>query len=176
MKRIAVLGSGAGSNFQALLDAQLEAEISIVISDQPQAGILDKARKANIETQIAKTSQKICEILTSKNIDLVCLAGYMRLVKEPLLSTFQQRILNIHPSLLPAYPGLKAWKQAVDDRAIISGCTVHYVDEGMDTGEVILQKSVPVFPEDTPKTLHARIQVEEHQAYPEAVRLVLSRL
>jgi phosphoribosylglycinamide formyltransferase-1 len=107
-------------------------------------------------------------------IDLVCLAGFMRIVKEPLLDAFADRILNIHPSLLPKYPGKEAWVQAVEDGASESGCTVHYVDAGVDTGEVILQARVPVLPEDTPESLHARIQVEEHRIYPEAIRRVLA--
>ncbi len=167
MKRIAVLGSGSGSNFQALLDAGFN--IVLVISDREDAGILTRS---DLPHAIAKTSKKICQLLQEAEIDLVCLAGYMRLVKEPLLSAFPNRIINIHPSLLPKYPGLEAWKQAVENGATESGCTVHYVDAGMDTGEIIKQAKVPVLPNDTPETLHARIQVAEHQLYPEVVAML----
>ncbi len=117
----------------------------------------------------------LCERILKRleGIDLVCLAGFMRIVKEPLLSAFLNRILNIHPSLLPRYPGKEAWVQAIEDGAGESGCTVHFVDAGVDTGEVIIQAKVPVLENDTAETLHARIQVEEHRIYPEAVRKVL---
>ena len=177
MKRIAVLGSGTGSNFQALLEAEdLGGEIVLVISDQEGAGILDKAEKAGIPHCVVKGGKELCERILKKldGIDLVCLAGFMRIVKEPLLSAYLDRILNIHPSLLPKYPGKEAWVQAIEDGASESGCTVHYVDAGVDTGEIILQAKVPVEPHDTAETLHARIQVEEHRIYPEAVRRVLA--
>tara|TARA_B110000037_G_scaffold62175_1_gene76104 strand:- start:1200 stop:1730 length:531 start_codon:yes stop_codon:yes gene_type:complete len=176
MKRIAVLGSGTGSNFQALLEAEdLGGEIVLVISDQVGAGILEKAERAGIAHDVV-TGGELCERILNRldGIDLVCLAGFMRIVKEPLLDAFADRILNIHPSLLPKYPGKEAWVQAVEDGASESGCTVHYVDAGVDTGEVILQARVPVLPEDTPESLHARIQVEEHRIYPEAIRRVLA--
>ena len=176
MKRIAVLGSGTGSNLQALLEAEdLGGEIVVVISDQVEAGILEKAGRAGIAHDVV-TGGDLCGRILNRldGVDLVCLAGFMRIVKEPLLGAFADRILNIHPSLLPKYPGKEAWVQAVEDGASESGCTVHYVDAGVDTGEVILQARVPVLPDDTPESLHASIQVEEHRIYPEAIRRVLA--
>ena len=175
VRRIAVLGSGNGSNFQALWEV-FGDEIVLVISDQEGAGILEKADKAGVPYCVEKGGTDLCERILERleGIDLVCLAGFMRIVKEPLLSAFSHRILNIHPSLLPKYPGKGAWVQAIEDGATESGCTVHYVDAGVDTGEVILQAKVPVLPGDTPETLHARIQAEEHRIYPEAVRRVLA--
>jgi len=185
--KLGVLGSGSGSNMQAILDAiedgSLNAEIVLVLSDNADAYILERARKAGIaaevidcggfQTKFPEESQAaVAERLKSLGVDVVCLAGFMRLVKQPMLDVFPDRILNIHPSLLPAYPGLMAWKQAVEDGASESGCTVHYVDAGMDTGPVILQARVPVLPDDTAESLHERIQVEEHQLYPAAIRKV----
>jgi len=182
--KLGVLGSGSGSNMQAILDAiedgSLNAEIVLVLSDNPEAYILERAEKAGIETSVIdcagfaqkfpKESQKaVADQLLAAGVEMVCLAGFMRLVKAPLLDAFPRRLLNIHPSILPAYPGLMAWKQAVVDGATESGCTVHYVDAGMDTGPVILQAKVPVLSDDTAETLHARIQVEEHRIYPEAI-------
>ena len=187
MLKLGVLGSGSGSNMQAILDAigdgTLHAEIVLVLSDFPDAYILERAQKAGIKTDVIdcggyaqrfpdESQLAIAQQLKAAGVDIVCLAGFMRLVKAPLLDAFPQRILNIHPSLLPAYPGLMAWKQAVEDGATESGCTVHSVDAGMDTGPIILQAKVPVYPDDTADTLHARIQVEEHQLYPAAIRLV----
>lgn len=185
--KLGVLGSGSGSNMQAILDAiedgSLDAEIVLVLSDHAGAYILERARKAGIsaevidcggyQTKFPEQSQlAVAQQLKSAGVDIVCLAGFMRLVKQPLLDAFPGRILNIHPSLLPAYPGLMAWKQAVEDGATESGCTVHYVDAGMDTGPIILQARVPVLADDTAESLHQRIQVEEHRLYPEAVRKV----
>ncbi len=185
--KLGVLGSGSGSNMQAILDAiedgSLDAEIVLVMSDHPDAYILERAREAGItaevidcggfKTRFPDASQAVvAEKLKSHGVDIVCLAGFMRLVKQPMLDIFPERILNIHPSLLPAYPGLMAWRQAVEDGASESGCTVHFVDAGMDTGPIILQAKVPVLVDDTADTLHARIQVEEHQLYPDAIRLV----
>ncbi|MGB1875064.1 MAG: phosphoribosylglycinamide formyltransferase [Akkermansiaceae bacterium] len=185
--KLGVLGSGSGSNMQAILDAiedgSLDAEIVLVLSDHPDAYILERALKAGIpaevidccgyQTKFPEQSQlSVAQHLKSAGVDIVCLAGFMRLVKQPLLDAFPGRILNIHPSLLPAYPGLMAWKQAVEDGASESGCTVHYVDAGMDTGPIILQARVPVLADDTAESLHQRIQVEEHRIYPEAVRKV----
>lgn len=177
MARIAVLGSGTGSNFETLSQA-FGDEIALVVSDRPGAGILEKARRAGVpalcETGGPDLSERVLRHLDG--IDLVCLAGFMRLVKEPLLGAFPRRILNIHPSLLPKYPGKGAWEQALADGATESGCTVHFVDAGMDTGEIIRQARVPVKADDTPATLHARIQSEEHRLYPLAVREVLAGL
>ena len=185
--KLGVLGSGSGSNMQAILDAiedgSLNAEIVLVLSDNPDAYILERAQKVGIEARVIDCagfaqkfpddSQKaVAEQLLAAGVEMVCLAGFMRLVKAPLLNAFPRRLLNIHPSILPAYPGLMAWKQAVADGAKESGCTVHYVDAGMDTGPVILQAKVPVLSDDTAETLHARIQVEEHRIYPEAIAMV----
>ncbi|MGJ8695505.1 MAG: phosphoribosylglycinamide formyltransferase [Verrucomicrobiaceae bacterium] len=182
MKKIAVLGSGTGSNFSALLDSiesgDLHAQITLVISDQPHAGILQKAEAANIASAVEVGGPDLSARIATRlgDIDLICLAGFMRLIKEPLLSAFPNRILNIHPSLLPKYPGLEAWRQALDDGAAETGCTVHYVDAGMDTGKTILQEKVAILPNDTPASLHARIQQAEHRIYPAAVRKVLESL
>ena len=182
--RLAVLGSGSGSNFQSILEAiedgRLQAEVVVVLSDQPEAYILERARKAGLRAELLdcggfktkfpeECQAALAERLLAENVDFICLAGFMRLVKAPLLEAFPSRILNIHPSLLPHYPGLKAWEQAVLDQAQESGCTVHYVDGGMDTGAIIAQARVPVFPEDTAESLHARIQGEEHRLYPEVL-------
>ena len=189
--RLGVLGSGSGSNMQAILDAiqngSLNAEIALVLSDNPDAYILERARQAGISAEVIdcqgyktrfpdEVQLAVAKKLKSLGVDIVCLAGFMRLVKQPVLDIFPGRIINIHPSLLPAYPGLMAWKQAVDDGAKESGCTVHYVDAGMDTGPIVLQSRVPVMPGDTAEALHARIQEKEHTLYPEAIKLVASRL
>ena len=172
---------------QAILDAiregTLDARISIVLSDNPDAFILERARKNGIETGVIdcrgfktkypEESQAETAIrLKEAGVELVCLAGFLRLVKRPLLDAFPSRILNIHPSLLPAFPGLESWKQALDAGAAEAGCTVHFVDEGMDTGPIILQESVPVLSDDTAESLHARIQGVEHRLYPAAIRKV----
>ena len=189
--RLGILGSGSGSNMQAILDAiedgTLDAEIVLVLSDNPGAFILDRATSNGIPAGIidcqgfkskfpdevqAETARRLLEA----GVDIVCLAGFMRLVKRPLLDAFPGRILNIHPSLLPDFPGIDAWKQALAAGATEAGCTVHYVDEGMDTGPIICQAKVPVFPDDTPESLHARIQIEEHRLYPEAIGLVAAGL
>lgn len=189
--RLGILGSGSGSNMQAILDAidagTLKAEIALVLTDNPGATILTRAEKRGIPTAVIdcrgfkmkfpdEAQVEVAAQLKAARVDLVCLAGFMRLVKAPLLEAFPDRILNIHPALLPAFPGLEAWKQAIDAGATESGCTVHYVDAGMDTGPTILQAKVPVFKNDTPDTLHQRIQVAEHRIYPEAIRLVQEKL
>ena len=181
---LGVLGSGSGSNMEAILDAidagTLDARISIVLSDHPGAFILERARKHGIETGVIdcrgfrtkfpeEAQLETAAQLKAAGVEIVCLAGFLRLVKRPLLDAFPGRILNIHPALLPAFPGLESWKQALDAGATESGCTVHYVDEGMDTGPILLQESVPVLPDDTPESLHARIQVVEHRLYPLAI-------
>jgi len=188
--RLGILGSGSGSNMQAILDAidsgDLDAEIVLVLSDNPDGFILERARKRDLPTDLIdcagyatrfpdEEQENVARKLLDAGTDLICLAGFMRLVKQPLLDAFPERILNIHPALLPAFPGLHAWKQALDAGATESGCTVHYVDAGMDTGPVIVQAKVPVLPDDTPESLHARIQVEEHRTYPEAIRIVAAR-
>ncbi len=184
---LGILGSGSGSNMQAILDAiaagTLDARIALVLSDNPDAYILERAAKNGIPSGVIdcrgfktkfpdEAQAETAARLKDAGVELVCLAGFMRLVKRPLLDAFPDRILNIHPSLLPAFPGIAAWKQAVDAGVSETGCTVHYVDDGMDTGPVILQEKIPVHPEDTDKTLHARIQVVEHRLYPEAIRRV----
>ncbi len=181
---LGILGSGSGSNMQAILDAidagTLDARIALVLSDNPDACILERARKRGIETALIdcrgfktkfpdEAQRETAEKLKAAGVDLVCLAGFLRLVKRPLLDAFPNRILNIHPALLPAFPGLEAWKQALDAGVSETGCTVHFVDEGMDTGPVILQEAVPVLPGDTAESLHARIQVVEHRLYPAAI-------
>lgn len=187
--RIGILGSGSGSNMQAILDSiedgSLDAKIVLVLSDNPDAFILDRAKQNDIPTALIncrgfkskypdEAQAETAAALKAADVDLVCLAGFMRLVKQPLLEAFPKHILNIHPSILPAYPGLNAWKQALDDGATEAGCTVHHVDAGMDTGPIIIQAKVPVLPDDTATTLHARIQIEEHRIYPEAIRLLAS--
>jgi phosphoribosylglycinamide formyltransferase-1 len=189
--KLGILGSGSGSNMQAILDAvdagELDAEIVMVLSDNPDGFILERARNRGIpagvldcrglKTKFPDEEQaRVARLLLDAGVDIVCLAGFMRLVKAPLLDAFPGRILNIHPALLPAFPGLHAWKQAIGAGAKESGCTVHYVDAGMDTGPVILQAKVPVLPDDTPESLHARIQIEEHRIYPEALRIVARKL
>ena len=182
--KLGVLGSGSGSNMQAIMDAidagELNAEIVLVMSDFPDAYILERARKAGLPAEVIdcggyktkfpdESQAAVAAKLKDAGVEIVCLAGFMRLVKQPLLEVFPDRILNIHPSLLPAYPGLMAWKQAVDDGATESGCTVHHVDAGMDTGPIILQAKVPVLPDDDAASLHARIQIQEHSLYPRAI-------
>lgn len=189
MKKLAILGSGSGSNMQAILDAiqdgRLKAEIAVVASDNADAYILERAKKAGIsalhidcgeyKSKFPKEDQeKLAVDLKQRGVDMVCLAGFMRMVGAPLLSKFPNRILNIHPSLLPHYPGLAAWEQALNDKAKVSGCTVHYVDAGMDTGAIIKQAEVPVLENDTSKSLHERIQKEERTLYPEVIAQILS--
>ncbi len=188
--RLGVLGSGKGSNFRAIAHAiarkELAAEVRVVVSDVETAGILDLARERGYRAEYLapgkfrtklepEAEQKLVGLLVDAGVEWVVLAGWMRMIKAPLLEAFPRRIVNIHPSLLPAFPGLEAWKQAVAAGASQSGCTVHYVDAGMDTGEIIAQASVPVLAGDTPEILHARIQVEEHRLYPEVLRGIRER-
>ena len=185
--KIGVLGSGSGSNMQSVLDAiqagALNAEMRLVLSDVADAKILDRAKRHDIpcewldcspfKTKLDGEAEQNCiTMLKAYDVDTVILAGFMRIVKPGLLNAFPHRVLNIHPALLPAFPGLHAWKQALEYGAKVAGCTVHFVDAGTDTGPIIVQRSVPVLEGDTPDTLHARIQVEEHKAYPEALRLI----
>jgi phosphoribosylglycinamide formyltransferase-1 len=184
--RLGVLGSGHGSNCEAILEAiarsLLPARVVVVLSDNAQAPILQRAQRRGIPAQFIGPSrfksklepeleQQAVSLLQEAAVDLVVLAGYMRVIKTPLLSAFAGRIMNIHPSLLPSFPGLRAWEQALRYGVKITGCTVHFVNEGVDTGPIILQEAVPVLTADTPESLHQRIQVVEHKLYPEAIRL-----
>jgi phosphoribosylglycinamide formyltransferase-1 len=157
-----------------------------VLSDNPGAFILERAKKRGIATGIIdcrgfktkfpeEAQQETADRLKAAGVELVCLAGFLRLVKQPLLEAFPERIINIHPALLPAFPGLESWKQALAARVSETGATVHFVDAGMDTGPVILQERVPVLPDDTAESLHARIQVVEHRLYPAAINLLARR-
>lgn len=182
---LGILGSGSGSNMQAILDAidtgELRARIALVLSDHADAYILERARQRGIATGVIdcggfktkfpdEAQAATAARLREAGVEWVCLAGFLRLVRRPMLEAYPNRIVNIHPSLLPLFPGLEAWRQALAAGVTESGCTVHFVDDGMDTGPVILQESVPVLPGDTPETLHARIQVLEHRLYPAALR------
>ena len=188
--KLGVLGSGKGSNFRAIAHAigtgGLAAEVRIVISDVETAGILTLARELKMHAEYVAPGRfktklepeaevRVVQLLQEAGVELVVLAGWMRMIKAPLLEAFPRRIINIHPSLLPAFPGLEAWKQALAAGASESGCTVHYVDETMDGGEIIAQSAVPVFPSDTPEELHARIQVAEHELYPSVIRKFTSK-
>ena len=182
--KLGILGSGKGSNYRAIQDAidsgALRAETQIVISDVENAGILDIARARGIRAEFVapgkfrtklepETEERVASLLKSANVDLVVLAGYMRMVKAPLLDAFPRRVINIHPSLLPQFPGLEAWQQALAADVTKTGCTVHFVDAGMDTGEIIANREVPVLSDDSAESLHARIQVAEHALYPEVL-------
>ena len=186
--RLGVLISGRGSNLQALIDAiaegRLEARIEIVISNRPGAAGLDRAAAAGIETLVIDHKQfavrhdfdaAVAAALKQRGVTLVCLAGFMRLAGPRLLDAFPDAILNIHPSLLPAFPGVDAQRQALEHGVKVSGATVHFVTGELDGGPIVLQSSVPVREDDTVETLSARILIEEHRIYPEAVRLVLDR-
>jgi len=185
-KRIGILLSGRGSNFEALADSVAagripNAEISIVITNQENAPGIDKARARGIDARAISSKglereaydKQVVAVLREKNVDLVCLAGYLRLLSPYFVNAFSGRILNIHPSLLPAFPGLESQRQALEHGAKFSGCTVHFVDENLDAGPILLQAVVPIEDEDTPETLSARILREEHRIYTEAVRIVL---
>jgi len=182
--KIGVLVSGNGSNLQAIIDriedGTLPARIACVISNKADAFALERARRHGITTHILdhrahagreSYDAALVELLTSHGVGLVVLAGFMRIVTPVLLGAFPHAVLNIHPALLPAFPGLHAQRQAVQYGVKVSGCTVHFVDEGTDTGPIIIQAVVPVFDNDTEETLSARIQKEEHRIYPEAINL-----
>jgi phosphoribosylglycinamide formyltransferase-1 len=186
-RRIGVLISGRGSNLQAIIDAiaagTLRASIAIVISNRAAAAGLRRAAEAGIETLVMSPrdfadrdayDRAVAGELATRGVQVVCLAGYMRLVGAPLLQAFPDRILNIHPSLLPAFPGLDAQRQALAHGVRVAGATVHLVNEELDGGAIIAQASVPVLPEDTVETLSARILEEEHRLYPQAIELVLN--
>ncbi len=183
--KLGVLGSGKGSNFRAVVerinDGKLDAEVRIVISDVPDSGILSYARDYQIpalyvhpgkfRTKLEEeVEQDIVRLLQEANVELVVLAGFMRVVKRPLLEAFPRAIINIHPSLLPDFPGLEAWKQALAAGASFTGCTVHYVEAVVDTGQIIDQRTVPILPGDTPELLHARIQEVEHELLPAVIQ------
>lgn len=185
--RIGILISGRGSNMMALADAIVEgripgALIAVVISDQPDAQGIARAAERGIRTLVIERKgrrrvehdREIAAALREHQVDLVCLAGYMRLLSTEFIEAFRHRILNIHPSLLPSFPGLDAQQQALEHGVKFSGCTVHFVDETLDGGPIITQRVVPVRDDDTTETLAARILVEEHQAYAEALALILS--
>jgi phosphoribosylglycinamide formyltransferase 1 len=185
--RIGVLGSGKGSNFVALADAcaagKIPAQVATVLSDVANAGILQRAQERTItahfiepgkfRTKLAEGAEhSFIEALRGARVDLIALAGFMRVLKGEFLREFEGRIVNVHPSLLPSFPGLEAWKQALDYGVKVTGCTVHFVDAGVDSGPIIAQQSVPVRDKDTPETLHQRIQAAEHELYPNCVAAI----
>lgn len=187
VRRVGILISGRGSNMTALADAVAAgsvpgARIQLVLSDKPGAAGLDAARARGIETAVVERrgrtreehEREIIRELKARGVELVCLAGYMRLLSPCFVEEFRGRVLNIHPSLLPAFPGLDAQRQAIEHGVRVSGCTVHFVDETLDGGPIVTQRAVPVLDIDTPDTLAARILVEEHKAYPDALALVCS--
>jgi len=185
--KVAVLASGRGSNFKALAEACGEegypAEIVLLIVDNPEAGALRTARSLGIETAIVdcgpkrgsmttESSERMAALCRERDVGLVCLAGFMRIVKGPLLDEYEMRMINIHPALLPSFKGLHGQVQALEYGVRYSGCTVHFVEKGVDTGPIILQSVVPVRQDDSEESLSERILREEHRIYPEAVRLV----
>jgi phosphoribosylglycinamide formyltransferase-1 len=185
-KRIGVLLSGRGSNFEALADSVAagripNAEIAIVLSNREGAPGIERARARKIDARAIPSKglereaydKLVMAALEEKKIDLVCLAGYMRLLSPQFVAAFRGRILNIHPSLLPAFPGLESQRQALEHGAKFAGCTVHFVDENLDAGPIVMQAVVPIEDRDTPETLSERILREEHRIYTEAVRIVL---
>lgn len=186
MKKIAVFASGNGSNFQALVEAEkmgkLDAKISLLICDQPEANVLKRASAERIpflcvspKCYSSKISyeQALLEQLNRESIDFILLAGYMRLIGPPLLQAYPRRIINIHPSLLPAFPGKDAVDQAVKAGVKVTGLTIHYVDEGLDTGPIIAQRAVEIETGDTRESIQKRIQLAEHQVYPAVVQQLL---
>lgn len=181
---LGILGSGKGSNCRAILEqisaGKLAAEARLIISDVFDAGILDIAREFGVPNMFLPPGKfrtrlepavemELVNLLRDSGVELVVLAGFMRVLKEPMLNAFPRRIINLHPSLLPKFPGVEAWKQALEAGEKMTGCSVHYVDAGIDSGEVIAQRKVPVMPGDTPETLHARIQLAERALYPEVI-------
>jgi phosphoribosylglycinamide formyltransferase 1 len=181
---LGILGSGKGSNCRAILEAirdrKLEAEVAVVISDVFDAPILEIAREFGVANAFLPpghfrtrlepaVEEQLVKMLQDADVDLVVLAGFMRILKAPMLEAFPRRIINIHPSLLPKFPGLEAWKQALAAGAAETGVTVHYVDGEIDHGDVLAQTKVPILPNDTAETLHARIQIAEHELYPRVI-------
>jgi phosphoribosylglycinamide formyltransferase 1 len=188
--RLGVLGSGKGSNFVAIADAiaagKIPAEIGVVLSDVESAGILAHARERHLpaqfiapgkfRTKLEESAERaFVEALQKARVDLIVLAGFMRVLKGDFLRAFEGRIINIHPSLLPSFPGLAGWKQALDYGVKVAGCTVHYVDSGVDSGAIIGQQTVPVRDDDTAETLHQRIHAAEHDLYPRCVAAIARR-
>lgn len=186
--RLGVLGSGKGSNFVSIADAcaagRISAQIALVLSDVADAGILERARERHLPAAFlapGKYRSKMDEdaerayvqALEKAQVNLVVLAGFMRVLKGDFLKGFEGRIVNIHPSLLPSFPGLLAWKQALDYGVKVTGCTVHFVDASVDCGAIIGQQTVPVLDSDTPESLHERIQIAEHELYPRCLEVVV---
>lgn len=188
MKKLAlgILGSGKGSNCRAILEqisaGKLSAEARLIVSDVFDAGILDIAREfgvpnsylppGNFRTRLEPVVEmQLVKLLKDAGVELVVLAGFMRVLKETMLNAFPRRIINLHPSLLPKFPGIEAWKQALAAGEKVTGCSVHYVDAGIDSGEIIAQRKVPVLPGDTAESLHSRIQIAERALYPEVIAL-----
>ncbi len=185
--RIGVLGSGKGSNFAAIADAcaagRIPAEVSLVLSDVADAKILERARErslavqfippGNFRTKLDEEAERaFVAALVKANVDLVVLAGFMRVLKGEFLRAFEGRIINIHPSLLPSFPGLEAWKQALEHGVKVTGCTVHFVDAGVDAGPIIAQEAVRVLDDDRPETLHQRIHAAEYELYPRCIAAI----
>jgi phosphoribosylglycinamide formyltransferase-1 len=192
MKRlpIGILGSGKGSNCRAILErirsGELTAEVRLVVSDVLDAPILDIAREFGVanaylppgrfRTRLEpEAEEQLVKMLRDAGVELVALAGFMRVLHEPMLKAFSRRIVNIHPSLLPKFPGLEAWKQALVAGERVTGCTVHYVDEKIDHGRILAQRETAILPNDTPESLHARIQILEHELYPTAIAKLCER-
>jgi len=185
MKNLGILISGRGSNFEAIANSvaagEVEARISIVISNREGARGLDRAREMGLNARCLPSQgksrelfeQELREALEAAHVDYICLAGFMRVLSPEFVRRYPERILNIHPSLLPAFPGADAQKQALEHGVKFSGCTVHLVDDGVDTGPIVLQATVPVLDDDTVETLSARILAQEHRLYPQAVRLLV---
>lgn len=183
---LGVLASGRGSNFEAIAkncaEGKIDAKIAILLSDRKDAKALERAKAFDIEARFVdpghfktkltpEAEEEYVRVLQEHNVELIILAGFMRILKSHFLRSFAGRIINIHPALLPSFPGLHGQKQAFDYGVKVSGCTVHFVDEGVDTGPIIIQRAVPVLEEDTADTLAARILVEEHKIYSEAIQL-----
>jgi phosphoribosylglycinamide formyltransferase-1 len=183
MVKLGVLVSGSGSNLQAIIDniegGRLEARIQIIVSNLPEVYALERARKHGLPSLVIPTKglkreefdQKVVEVLKAHDVELVILAGFMRIITPVLLRAYPMRVMNIHPALLPAFPGTHVWQAEVDSGVKFAGCTVHFVDEGTDTGPIILQAVVPVYDEDTADTLNARILKQEHKIYSQAIQL-----
>ncbi len=188
--RLGILGSGKGSNCRAILEkiraGQLAAEARLIVGDVPDAGILNVAREFGVpsavlppspwRTKLDPTAEaELVRLLRAADVELVVLAGFMRILKAPVLDAFAGRIINIHPSLLPQFPGKESWAQALASGTAVTGCTVHFVDSGIDTGEIIAQREVEILPNDTAASLHARIQIAERELFPEVIGELAAR-